>query len=165
MMQTQAAYGLGSRGSNSEIVLEQVALALLIGTILQLAFLNCKLLTQSFLCGALNTQSPVSSAWRRRQRRNKWLQQVVDTALKLALIGSGTGLAILELGDTALDRTLYRLFSLNLTPSQSLFVPPIVDHSLGSMDDDKPCSWKRLREMPSSAFGTGSPARRGALHE
>ena len=85
---------------------------LLIGVSLQLVCLNYKLLCiQFFVCGP-NTISRVSSVWRRRQRRNKSLQQVFDTAVKFSLIGCGTGLMILDITETSLDGSLYRLFLL-----------------------------------------------------
>ena len=74
---------------------------LLIGVILQPAFLNYKLIYNQFFVSCPNTISRVSSPWRQRQRRNKSLQQVFDAAVKFALIGCGTGLMIL--GHTSLQ--------------------------------------------------------------
>ena len=54
---------------------------LLIGVILQLVFLNYKILYIQFFVSCLNTISQVSSAW----RRNKSLHQVFDTSVQFAL--------------------------------------------------------------------------------
>ena len=88
---------------------------LLIAVIVQLVLLNYKLLTKSFIRGISDTQSPVSSAWRRRQRRNNCLEQVFERAVTLALLGSEIGLATLHLGKTSVDKTLCRLLVLCMT--------------------------------------------------
>ena len=74
--------------------------------IVKLALLNYKLLFIPFIIKAPNTHSSTSSAWRRRQRRNTRSKRILETAVRLALIGSGTALTILELSANSLDKNL-----------------------------------------------------------
>ena len=92
-----------------ESVHSSTDLRFVVAVIVQLVLLNYKLLAKSFTRGFFNTQSPVSSAWRRRQRRHNCLEQVFERAVTLALIGSEIGLATLNLGETSAGRTLCRL--------------------------------------------------------
>jgi hypothetical protein len=99
-------------------------LRFVVAAIVQLVLLSYKLLAKSFTRGFFNTQSPVSSAWRRRQRRNTCWEQVFERAVTLALIGSKIGLTTLNLGDTSVGKTLCRLPLLCLIVYSAYPSPP-----------------------------------------
>ena len=113
---------------------ELLSKSLLIAVIVQLFVLHYTLLSFPLIRKAPNTFSSPSSAWRRRQRRNTSSKRAFDTAVRFALLGSGTALAILELSETSLDENLCRLFLI----CSAVYIAPSSRRSIGIMPNKIP---------------------------
>jgi len=100
------------------IYFETFALLLLfLGSFAQLLSLNYNLFFSHFTCGGPDAPSPVSSAWRWRQRRKKCWKRSIHNTIDLFLLVTVTILTVFGGNKPALDKNLYRILLAPITVS------------------------------------------------